>query len=190
ILLVAARLFGQRGFAATSTREIAAAAGLRQPSLFHHFASKEAILEALLDRALADSLAFAEAQARARGAPRVRLYRAIAFDVRHLSGFSLDLAAIVLCPEARSPRFARFWAERARLVGAIRVLVRAGIRSGEFIDLDPALATDALFGMVEATVTWVRRGRRRSPEQAAGSGGEPRVRPPPPPRARAGAEAR
>src|SRR5215467_3562652 len=123
ILQVAARLFGQRGFAATSTREIAVAAGLRQPSLFHHFPSKEAILEALLDRALADSLAFAEAQLRARGAADVRLYRAIAFDVRHLSGFSLDLAAIALCPEARSPRFARFWAERARLVAAIRGLV-------------------------------------------------------------------
>ena len=60
ILFVAARLFAEHGFAGTSTRAIAAAAGLRQPSLFHWFANKEAILERLLQRSLAPSLAFAE----------------------------------------------------------------------------------------------------------------------------------
>jgi len=48
VLEAAARLFTSRGFAATSTREIAEAVGIRQASLYYHFAGKDEILEALL----------------------------------------------------------------------------------------------------------------------------------------------
>ena len=41
-------MFASRGYHATTTRQIADAVGIRQPSLFHHFKSKGAILEALL----------------------------------------------------------------------------------------------------------------------------------------------
>jgi TetR/AcrR family transcriptional regulator, cholesterol catabolism regulator len=40
----AAELFWRKGFAATTTREIAASLGIRQASLYHHFASKEDLL--------------------------------------------------------------------------------------------------------------------------------------------------
>jgi AcrR family transcriptional regulator len=166
ILFVAAGLFARHGFAATTTRAIAAAAGLRQPSLFHHFASKEAILEALLDRSLAATLAFAEREARAPGPAAVRLYRALRFDVHHLCAFPFDLTA-VLSPEVRAPRYRRFWRERARLVAALRRLVRAGLRSGELVASDAATVADALFGMSEATLSWYRRGGKRTPEAVA-----------------------
>ncbi|OIJ26091.1 TetR/AcrR family transcriptional regulator [Nocardioides luteus] len=48
VLEAAARLFTSRGFAATSTREIAEAVGIRQASLYYHFAGKDEILAALL----------------------------------------------------------------------------------------------------------------------------------------------
>lgn len=44
----AARLFRQQGFAATTTRDIAAAAGMRPGSPFYHFESKEALLAAVM----------------------------------------------------------------------------------------------------------------------------------------------
>jgi AcrR family transcriptional regulator len=51
ILDVAARHFAERGFAGASMREITAEAGLRnQASLYHHFASKRALYEAVLGR--------------------------------------------------------------------------------------------------------------------------------------------
>jgi AcrR family transcriptional regulator len=40
----AAELFWKKGFAATTTREIAASLGIRQASLYHHVASKENLL--------------------------------------------------------------------------------------------------------------------------------------------------
>jgi AcrR family transcriptional regulator len=48
VLEAAARLFTSKGFAGTSTREIAEAVGIRQASLYYHFAGKDEILAALL----------------------------------------------------------------------------------------------------------------------------------------------
>ena len=47
ILDRAAELFWTKGYAATTTREIAASLGIRQASLYHHFASKEDLLSQL-----------------------------------------------------------------------------------------------------------------------------------------------
>jgi AcrR family transcriptional regulator len=48
ILDAAAELFTNQGYASTSTRAIADAVGVRQASLYHHFATKDDILDALL----------------------------------------------------------------------------------------------------------------------------------------------
>lgn len=48
ILADAARLFADRGIAATSIRDIADAVGIRSASLYHHFTSKEQIVREIL----------------------------------------------------------------------------------------------------------------------------------------------
>lgn len=48
ILDAALDLFAANGFFGTSTRDIARKVGVRESALYHHFPSKEAILEALL----------------------------------------------------------------------------------------------------------------------------------------------
>ncbi len=50
ILKAALTLFSQRGFRATSVRDIAAQAGVSTGSVYHHFADKEAIYRTLLDQ--------------------------------------------------------------------------------------------------------------------------------------------
>jgi TetR/AcrR family transcriptional regulator len=52
ILAAAEELFAERGFAATSVREIAAAVNLNQASIYNHFPSKQALYEAVLERGL------------------------------------------------------------------------------------------------------------------------------------------
>lgn len=53
ILDVAEELFAERGFAAVSVREIAGQVGLNQASIYNHFASKQALYEAVLERGFA-----------------------------------------------------------------------------------------------------------------------------------------
>lgn len=52
VLLEAARLFRHHGYAATTLREIADAAGVKAGSIYYHFESKEQILDEVLDKGI------------------------------------------------------------------------------------------------------------------------------------------
>lgn len=52
ILLEASRLFRHHGYAATTLREVADAAGIKAGSIYYHFASKEEILGEVLDKGI------------------------------------------------------------------------------------------------------------------------------------------
>lgn len=52
----AARLFRRQGFGATSTRDIAAAAGMQSGSPFYHFKSKQALLFAVMEEGMRSAL--------------------------------------------------------------------------------------------------------------------------------------
>ncbi|NNH70224.1 TetR/AcrR family transcriptional regulator [Nocardia uniformis] len=108
ILDAAAELFTTKGYGSTSTRGIADAVGIRQASLYHHFAAKDDILDALLAETITAALELAE---RLTGSPEpapVRLYALAWFDVRQLCTARWNLGALYLVPELRSERFADF----------------------------------------------------------------------------------
>jgi len=49
ILICATNLFSEQGYTETTIREIAAAVGLRDSSIYNHFPSKSSILEYILE---------------------------------------------------------------------------------------------------------------------------------------------
>ncbi|MAG29916.1 MAG: hypothetical protein CL908_03360 [Deltaproteobacteria bacterium] len=52
ILDVAEQLFAEKGFEATTLREIAARVGIREPGLYNHFTSKQVLYRSVLERGL------------------------------------------------------------------------------------------------------------------------------------------
>lgn len=54
ICRVAMRLFGENGFRGTTTKEIAAAAGVSEATVFKHFANKDELYAAILDHKACD----------------------------------------------------------------------------------------------------------------------------------------
>ena len=50
ILDAAEELFAERGYAGTTLRDVAGRVGVRNPSIYNHFAGKEALYQAVLER--------------------------------------------------------------------------------------------------------------------------------------------
>src|SRR5690349_2922326 len=122
VLDAAAELFTTLGVAATSTRQIAEAVGMRQASLYHHFRTKNDILASLLSGTVASSLAAAQ-QLRDRPEPaEVLLHTLIYLDCRLLWDSPWNLGILYLLPEVRDQRFDGFHGQRAQLRNAYREL--------------------------------------------------------------------
>ena len=123
ILDAAAELFTTLGYASTSTRRIADAVGIRQASLYHHFATKDDILDALLAGTVDAPLRAGRRTAgRQRARPRARLHLLVATDVDQLCASRWNLGALYLLPELRVPRFEKFHLGRAELRAHYRTL--------------------------------------------------------------------
>jgi len=102
LIVGAARLFRRKGFAATSTRDIAAAAGMQSGSPFYHFKSKGALLYAVMEEGMRSAIL--RQQAALDGAPasaqdRLRLLVRNHFDI--LLGPGSDFIPVMLY-ESRS----------------------------------------------------------------------------------------
>lgn len=139
ILDVAAGLFVDRGFAGTSTREIAEAAGIRQASLYHYFAGKEGILAELLQRSIRPTLTKiekVEALAAETGAGLdVLLHLLVVLDVRTLARAPRNAGVLTRLPEVeRKAAFDTFRDARdelraayVRIGGQVLALGRVGV---------------------------------------------------------------
>lgn len=115
ILDAAAELFTTQGFSSTSTRKIADAVGVRQASLYHHFATKDDILVALLEGTVTTALAVADQLVDRPEPAAVRLYALLNFDAGQLLSGRWNLGALYLLPELRTERYAPFRDERQKL---------------------------------------------------------------------------
>ncbi len=139
ILVVAARLFAERGYLNTTMTEIARACGLGQSSLYYWFRQKEDILLGLLALNRV-SLEFAEQMVAAAGSPAVRLLRLLRLDIGELCSAALDICEVEVLAEQQPEVFAQFWADTAALHRYMATLIGDGIACGEFIECDPEFA--------------------------------------------------
>jgi len=135
VLDAAAELFTTLGVAATSTRQIAEAVGIRQASLYHHFRTKDDILAALLSGTVVSSLAAAERLLPRPEPAAVRLHALVHLDARLLWDSPYNLGILYLLPEVRDEKFAEFHDQRMQLRRAYRtlsqqVIAEAGAASG------------------------------------------------------------
>ncbi|AEF36665.1 transcription regulator AmtR [Mycolicibacter sinensis] len=148
ILDAAAELFTTIGYSGTSTRRIAEAVGMRQASLYHHFAAKEDILDALLAGTVDASLQLA-AELRAEDGPAApRLHTLVVADTAQLCSGAWNLGSLYLLPELRVERFAVFRRRRDELRSHYRELSAAVIAEHN----GPAAADDLPFRLVESVI--------------------------------------
>lgn len=150
ILEAAAALFARRGFHGTSTRDIAAEVGVRQPSLFHHFPTKQAMLAELLDLDLQPALE--RIRRHHYAPPAVRLYAYLLEDVAALVASPFDVRGLYNDAVLEDDDLADQRRAREALHTEMRNLVSAGIESGDFRQVDPEVARQMMTGMLLDTI--------------------------------------
>ncbi len=151
-LLAAARsLFVERGYAATTTAELARAAGVAEGTVFHHFESKQALLEAVASdygRGLAARM-FAGAQAAASEPAAEPMLRGAFAYVREQGALS---RLLVLAPDPTDWNVGRT-ATRREIVSALATAFghwqgHAGLR-----EFNPVIVAELLYALVEAALS-------------------------------------
>ncbi|MFE7223591.1 TetR/AcrR family transcriptional regulator [Nocardioides sp. NPDC057577] len=121
ILDHAARLFTSRGYAGTSTRDIAEAVGIRQSSLYYHFADKGEILSELLEQTIRPTIDKVEEieQLAAEHDWATVLYILVLVDVHTLAIAPHNAGMLPRLPDVTSqPLFERSKAVRCELIDA------------------------------------------------------------------------
>lgn len=152
IVQIAAELFSQKGFRGTTTKEVAARAGVSEAIIFRHFATKDDLYAAILgfkiqqagerlttqlteaasrkdDRAFFGSLAFEMLEFHCKDESFIRLLLYSALEGHDLSAFVYHSAA-------------RDFKER------IHRYIQQRIADGAFRQMNPAVAARAFVGMV------------------------------------------
>lgn len=150
ILAAAQRLFVEQGYKGLSMREIAEAVGVSKPALYHYFADKEELFLAILGSYL-DIMEAVLGEARAGAASSTACLRTIVRGIlkQPLEQRSiLRLASVEMVHISEAARAAFHVRYHAQFLDPIGAVIVEGIDSGEFRNVDPALATWALLGIL------------------------------------------
>jgi len=161
VLDTAARLFRDKGYAATTMREVAERCGIRAASLYHHFSSKDEILAEVFDygvRRVADAVrdAVERLPASARCYDKVR-----AAVLAHLESFFVygDYTASNIRVFGQAPAHVRRKSRGGRdhYESYWRKLLEEARRKGELRKgVDLGIARLFLFGGMNHTLEWYR----------------------------------
>ncbi|KAA6216846.1 AcrR family transcriptional regulator [Streptomyces filamentosus] len=166
LLVAAVEAFAERGYHATTTRDIAGRAGMSPAALYIHYKTKEELLHRISrighDRAL-EILRAAELR---DGAPADRLADAVRSFVRwhaerHTTARVVQYELDALGPEHR----AEIVELRRETEATVRRIIEEGVAAGEFDVADPAGTTVAVLSLCIDVARWFNAQGRRTPDE-------------------------
>jgi AcrR family transcriptional regulator len=151
LLEAAIQIFDRKGYAASSVREIAEAAGVTKPVVYYHFGSKEGLLVAILDEAVRDFNRTIDAAVARAGSARERLVR-LCEDVYGLFERNVSVARVAhmvfLGPRDVAPLYDLMVLERRLRDGVVRI-VKDGQAADELRGVDAEDVALAAMGILE-----------------------------------------
>jgi AcrR family transcriptional regulator len=152
ILLSASTLFAQRGFFGTSTRDIADAVSIRQPSLFHHFGAKHEIFRTLVELDLGPSIDRMRSRIEEESTWAEKLHLAVACDVREVLIQPFDARGLYQDAVLSLDEFGDEREGIALFHDLVEHVIISGRRAGEFADFEPSFVERAVNGVLFETL--------------------------------------
>jgi AcrR family transcriptional regulator len=161
----AAEAFADKGFHATTTRDIAARAGLSPAGVYVHFSSKEDLLFQLSRQGHERALELVRAAGSRRASPPEQLEDIVSDFARwHAEHFRTARIVQYEFPHLSAGHRDEVLALRKQIDGMLRRVITAGVRSGDFAVPDVPGTTLALLSMCIDVARWFEPGTRRTPE--------------------------
>ncbi len=170
LLAITARLFAKKGFRNTTVRDIADAAGILSGSLYHHFDSKESMVDEILSTFQEELFGQYDEILASDADPRTKLERAVLVSFETIDQHP-DEVAIFQNDAAYLLTFERFAYLGDRNQQSREVwltLLKGGIDAGVLRDdLDLELTYRFIRDTVWVAVSWYRPGGRRTHTEIA-----------------------
>jgi AcrR family transcriptional regulator len=153
IVRIAMKLFSQRGFRGTTTKEIAQAAGISEAMVFRHFSNKEELYSAILDdKACAGDMAeMCEmlAGAVARGDDRAVFANLAAGMLQHHERDPEFLRLLLYSALEGHELFEMFWNKNVReMAQFLCSYLEERQKAGALREIEPMVAGRAFIGMI------------------------------------------
>jgi AcrR family transcriptional regulator len=160
IVDIAVQVFLTRGYDASSMEHLSRAAGLTKASFYYHVSGKEELLRLGVGRALDALFGVLDEPEATQGAAADRLRHVLR---RTAEVIALRLPEVALLIRVRGNTEAERYAleRRRRFDARMTEIIAEAMADGDIRDdLEPALLTRLLFGMVNSVVEWYRPGGR------------------------------
>lgn len=167
LLEAAVEAFAEKGFTATTTRDIAARAGMSPAAVYVHHDSKESLLHTVSLDGHRSALRVVEAATRDAGSPAAQQLARLVHDFSTWHATNSRVGRIVqyefdaLTPEHR----AEIAALRRAIEARVRDVLDAGVRAGEFEVADVPGTARAILSLSIDLVRWFDPHGAQTPDE-------------------------
>jgi AcrR family transcriptional regulator len=168
LVAAAVEAFASKGFHGTTTRDIAAAAGMSPAALYVHHRSKEELLHRISRTGHDRVLALVREAVAGAADPEQQLLAVLhAFVVHHAEGHTgarvVNYELSALSPD----HLGEIAATRRAIEQEMRAVVEAGVASGAFTTAHPQMTALALLSLGIDVARWYRDEGEWTPEEIA-----------------------
>ncbi|KYJ98462.1 TetR/AcrR family transcriptional regulator [Microbacterium sp. CH1] len=168
ILAVAVAAFNEHGYDATSIGMLAERLGLSKSAIYHHFGSKDEILDRALDSALSGLEAVVDDPLPGEATDAVARLEHVLRGAVHVLVDQLPAVTLLLRVRGNTDVERRALTRRRAFDRRITALVAEAQAEGALrSDIDAAVVARLTFGMINSIVEWYRPGGREGADRLA-----------------------
>lgn len=157
IIRAAVKLFKEKGYKATSIRDIAASINLTQGTIYHYVKNKEDLLFEINDRLINSVLQGRKEILELKCPSKDKLRRTIKEILTTIATYN-DYISVFLkeYKNLSNKNLKKISKKRDRYENMVESIIQEGIENKEFKKFDSKISTMALFGICNWATTWLR----------------------------------